>query len=64
MGYIEEHIYVKMYGYKDKQELYNDICIEKGIAQITVPTFALHSKDDPVCLFQFTPVDKISKKDS
>jgi len=53
-----------MYGYKDKQDLYNDICIEKEIEQITVPTFALHSKDDPVCLYQFTPVEAISKKDS
>ena len=31
LGHIEEHIYVKMYGYKNKQDLYNDICIEKGL---------------------------------
>ena len=53
-----------MYGYKDKQDLYSDICPEKELGQITVPTFALHSKDDPICLFQFTPVETISKKDS
>ena len=46
---LEEKIFAPMYGYEDRLAYYKDASTTKRLEKITVPVFAIHSRDDWVC---------------
>ena len=48
LDHLDEHVYVKMYGFKDKQDYYDQVSVDNWTSQISVPLFAVHSRDDPI----------------
>ena len=48
LDHLDKHVYVKMYGYKDVQDYYNQMSNDNWTKQIDVPLFALHARDDPI----------------
>ena len=64
LDHLEKTVYAKMYGFKDTQAYYYDISTDRYMKQIIVPTFALHSKDDPICEYDFIPFKDIESKES
>ena len=46
LSHIDEHVYTKMFGYKDVQDFYNDVSLDLVVSNIQVPTLAFESKDD------------------
>ena len=64
LDHLERRVYAKMYGFKNRHEYYNDVSADRYTKQITVPVFALHSKDDPICEYDFIPFKDIEAEDS
>ena len=46
LNYIDEHVFVKMFGYKDVKDYYNQVSIDNLTKDITVPVFSLGAIDD------------------
>ena len=49
LDHIDKHIYVKMFGYKDVLDYYYYVSLDNYAKNFAVPTFALGSRDDPLC---------------
>lgn len=48
MDHIDEHVYCKMFGYKDPEDYRRKISIDQIASNISVPVFALDADDDPL----------------
>ena len=53
-----------MFGYKDVLDYYNYVSLDNYVQNYAVPTFAIGSKDDPLCGHQFVPMEKIESEGS
>ena len=63
--YLDRHVYVPMFGYKDVNEYYHEVSIDRFTSNIAVPTFALGSVDDPICGgYELVPMNDIQKENS
>ena len=49
LDHIDEHIYVKMFGYKSVPDYHYFVSLDNYVKKITVPTFCLSTKDDLLC---------------
>ena len=45
---MDDHIFTRMFGWKDRYEYYDNITIAEHAQNIKVPTFSLESSDDPI----------------
>ena len=48
VDHIEKHVYCKMFGYKDVDDYYYHVSLDRYTKNITVPLFALGADDDPL----------------
>ena len=46
LDYIDEHVYVKMFGYKDVDDYYKHVSVDNFSKNITVPLFGFGAIDD------------------
>ena len=49
LDHIDEHIYVKMFGYKSVLDYYYFVSLDNYVKNFAVPTICLGAKDDPLC---------------
>lgn len=51
LDHIDEHVYVKMFGYRDVEHYYDYVSLDNYTDKIAVPLFAFGSVDDQLCGF-------------
>jgi predicted alpha/beta-fold hydrolase len=61
---LETEIFAPMFGYEDRLAYYKDASTVNRLERIAVPVFAIHSRDDWVCLDAYTPMDVFQRKGS
>ena len=61
---MDKHVYVKMFGYRDTADYYEQISLDKVIKNIQVPTFAFGAIDDQVCDHKVVPMAEIESEGS
>mmetsp|Transcript_55269 Transcript_55269/g.63201 ORF Transcript_55269/g.63201 Transcript_55269/m.63201 type:complete len:421 (+) Transcript_55269:127-1389(+) len=57
----DEAITTKIFGFKTPFDYYEAVSCKHWLDKIAIPTFCLHSRDDPVCIEGCIPHDKIEK---
>ena len=61
---LDEHVYVKMFGFKDVWHYYDYISLSDKVAKIRIPTFCLGACDDQVTDNKVTPRKMVTATDS
>lgn len=56
---IDKLLISKINGWENVYDYYSNVASEYVLEDITIPTLFINSKEDPVCLKQYIPVDKI-----
>ena len=46
LDHIDEHVYTRMFGYKDVMDYYRSVSLDNFTKNIRVPTFAFGAADD------------------
>ena len=64
LDHLDKHVYVKMFGFKDIPEYYEEVSFDNVVKDVQVPTIALSSHDDLIAGHQFIPMDDIQSEGS
>lgn len=46
LDHLDEHVYPKMFGYKDVTDYYESVSCDKFLKNVQVPTFSFGAMDD------------------
>lgn len=58
---FDDTVTAPIHGFEDADDYYNRCSSARFIDQIQTPALLIHSMEDPMCPFQWTPVDAIRK---
>lgn len=61
---LDEHVFVKMFGYADTKAYYNAVTVAEHVMNIKVPTFALGANDDQIVGNHLAPFKSAQSRDS
>ena len=61
LDHLDEHVYTRMFGYKNVTEYYTEASIDVVAANIAVPTFCFEAQDDMLCHHRYVPFDIIER---
>jgi len=57
--HLDEHVFPKMFGFKDKEDYYRGANLAGRLNKIKVPTFALSALDDQMVSAEFIPAKEV-----
>ena len=64
LNHLDEHVYLKMFGYKNVTQYYESVSCDTFLKNVAVPTFGFGAIDDQLFGYQFTPFEQIASDGS
>ena len=58
---FDDSVTAPVHGFEDAEDYYYRCSSARFMAEIKTPTLVIHSKEDPMCPFRWTPVEAIGK---